>query len=253
MRKKFLFASDTSFMHVKDEMHREVTEHIIEDEKTKKLYHYVVNYGSWFHISYESIFMSHLLKGLGINGFCRAYIANDCQIALPWCSYRELKQKTVVQLPEFVQLKDFTFGVPKTELSEKFKETFVGKTFIEKQEGCNVKTITGKELLPYLFGCTTFCYGKSGVGDKAYPLYCLLYGGTWHRIKDLIALLQETKVCDYAEIRGLLERFVELDIEKEIEIFEDETKIQLDKLKSDLLERQEIVDAFLAKQTIVLE
>ena len=39
MKKKFVFTDDSSFTHVKDKMHRGVTEHVLQEDTTKKLYH----------------------------------------------------------------------------------------------------------------------------------------------------------------------------------------------------------------------
>ena len=84
MKKKFMFTDESSFTHVKDKMHQSVTEHILKDDETKKLYHHVVSYGSWFRVSYQAVFMSHLLKKIGVTGFCVGYVADDCKIKLPW-------------------------------------------------------------------------------------------------------------------------------------------------------------------------
>ena len=128
---KYKITKDSSFIHVKDKMHKSVTEHIIEEIKTKKLYHHVVSYGSWFDISYESVFMSHLLKELGVTGFGKAYIADDCEIVLPWYPCREQTKKSIVELPKFAKVEDVQFGCSKLKVCDKFKETFVSKTFVK--------------------------------------------------------------------------------------------------------------------------
>lgn len=253
MKKKFIFTEESSFSHMKDKMHNSVTEHIVEDDETKKLYHYVVSYGSWFKISYQSVFMSHLLKKIGVTGFGVGYIADDCKIELPWYPQYKIEKKSVVELPDFIKLEDVEFGDKKEVVSDKYKQSFVGKTFVKEYEGGKAYTITGEELLPYLFGCSCFRYGTALFEDKAYPLHCLLQGGTWHKMKDLRKMLEETEIIKQSEIQEVLKKFIELEIEKEIAKFTEETSIELPDLKVDLIERQEIVKKLLYSHELDVE
>ena len=250
MKKKFVFTKESSFTHLQDEMHQSVTEHIIEDDETKKLYHMVVSYGSWFRVSYESIFMSHLLKKIGVTGFCVAYSADECEIRLPWYPYHKIETKSIVELPEFVKLEDTFFGDLKIETAEEFKKSFVGKTFIEKDKTGKEYERTGEYLLPYLFDSYCFRFGTVKMQDKAYPLYCILKGATWHKIGDLKKMFEETYIIEQPEIKDLLEKFVKLDIEKGLKSFEDELGFECSDLKKDLLERQDLISEFLTKEQV---
>ncbi len=250
MKKKFMFTKDSSFTHVKSEIHKEVTEHIVQDDETKKLYHHVVSYGSWFRITYESIFMSHLLKKIGITGFGVAYSADDCEIDLPCYPYHKPKRKSVVEIPEFIELKDIDFGRSKSEESEKFKQTFMGKTYKKKHEIGFVYDITSEDLLKHLFSCFPFYFGTAKEEDKVYPLYCILYRCSLKKKDELKKYLKYTDIGEYPEIRQILEKFVEIDIEKAIKIFEDEIETEFEDLKKDLTERQEIIKDYLSKYLI---
>jgi len=251
MRKKFIFTSDSSFTHVKDKMHDSVTEHIVQDDETKKLYHHVVSYGSWFDVSYSSIFMAYLLKKIGITGFGLAYSADDCKIDLPYYPYHKQKVKTVVELPKFVQLEDIAFEHSKLEVSEQFKQTFVGKTFKQKYESGAIYDVKGEELLKYLFGCSVFRFGEAKIKDKVYPLCCILYKFGWRtEIGELTKKLKDTDIGERPEIHEILERFVELDIDKAIKVFEEELQTKFTDLRKDLIERQEIIKSYLSKHQL---
>lgn len=252
MKKKFIFTKDSSFTHVKDEMHDSVTEHIVQDDETKKLYHHVVSYGSWFRISYASIFMSHLLKKIGVTGFGLAYSADDCKIDLPWYPYHKQTRKTVVELPEFVQLEDITFGYSKLEISEQYKQTFVGKSFKQKYKSGSIYDVKGEDLIEYLFGCSAFHFGEAKIEGKVYPLCCVLYKLGWRtEIDELTKILKETDIGECPEVYQILEKFVELDIDKSVKVFGEELQSKFTDLRKDLMERQEIIKGYLSKRQML--
>ena len=235
MKKQFVFTKESSFTHLKDKMHQSVTEHIVEDDQTKKLYHHVVSYGSWFQVGHEAVFMSHLLKKIGVTGFALAYSADDCEIRLPWYPSQEVEIKTIVQLPKSVKVEDLEFGDSKIKECEQFKQTFIAKTFKKRtiKTGCEGK-IEAKELLRYLFSCSPFKFAEAKIKEEVYPLYCMLYGVSWHQTSDLIKLLDDTDILSEDVIK-IMEKFIKLDIEKELETFEDEMGKGFVKLKQDLI------------------
>ena len=109
MKQTFIFTSDNSFTHIKDKMHQSVAEHIVQNDQTKELYHYVVSYGSSFNISHSSIFMSHLLKMIGLTGFAVAYSADNSNIVLPYYPYKMPENKSLVEVPKNISLNEINF------------------------------------------------------------------------------------------------------------------------------------------------
>lgn len=255
MKKKYTFTKDSKFTHVKDKMHQSVTEHIVEDEETKKLYHDVVSYGSWFRITDSSVFMSHLLKEVGLTGFCEAYIADDCGMKLPWYPSRPITSQSVVELPEDLMLKDFEFGYSKTEKSDEFKQTFLGKEFEIPIDGQYKTTYTGEDLLKIIFGCSAFQIGHSKVDDKHSPLFCLLSMREFDTIDEekmatLLSALDKTK---HKEIVSVLEAFSKIDIESKMKEFDEESAKAHPDLCTELLYKQLIIDGALMSMDLAKE
>lgn len=248
MKKKFIFTKESSFTHLKTKMHQEVTEHIIEDDETKRLYHHVVSYGSWFRISYSSIFMAHILKQIGLTGFGLAYAADESQIILPCYPYHRPETKSIVELPKGVLLKDITFEYTDKKISEKFKQTFLGKSYKLKYKTGKEISKSGEGLLKLLFGCVTHRICEFIKGDECYPFYCILSNMGWYDKEDLIQILSESDVLQHQEIKCVLEKFVKIDIAKSIKILEEETQAQMPKLTQELLERQQIIREHLTKK-----
>ena len=248
MKKQFKFTKESSFTHVKDKMHQGVTEHILEDDQTKELYHHVVSYGSTFQVTPEAMFMAHLLKKIGVSGVCLGYVADECKMVLPWYHPQHtLIEKAVVELPKFVKLQDVEFDTStQAALSEKYKETFLGKTFKGKRKTDGKEyEIKGDHLIKDLFGCYAFYYGYAVEEDLSrYPLGCILYSPSFYGIGDLEKALKEVDMMP--EVSDILHGFSEVDIPEEIAAFEKELEIKADKLKEDLLKRQEIVKQYIS-------
>ena len=244
MKKKYTFTKDSSFSSVKDQMHTGVTEHYIKDDETEKLYHYVVSYGSWFHISEEAVFMSHLLEKIGVTGFSKAYIAEDSKIVLPWYPSSGLLSKNLVELPEWASLKCCEFGKSKGELCDDFKKTFLAKKFKVKT-ATKEDVYTASYVIKEIFGTTTFDCGTLKVEGKDYPLYCLLTNYQFHTKQDMLKILQKSDICKKPEVREILKRFAKISLTKEAKMFKEETQKDLSSLILELKERQLIVKTFL--------
>lgn len=247
MKKKYIFTKDSKFTHLKDKMHQSVTEHVVEDEETKKLYHDVVSYGSWFRITDSSVFISHLLKEVGLTGFCEAYVADDCSMILPWYPSSPITSQSVVELPEDLKLKDFEFGYSKTEKSDEFKQTFLGKEFEIPIEGEYKTTYTGEDILKIIFGCSAFQFGHAKIGDKHSPLFCLLSMRGFDTIDEekmstLLAALDKDK---HKDIVSILKAFSKIDIEAKMKEFDEETERTHPDLCTELLYKQLIIDGAL--------
>lgn len=245
MQRQFIFTEDSSFTSVKDKMHMSVTEHFMKEDETQKLYHYVVSYGSWFHISDASIFMSHLLEKIGVTGYCKAYSAQGCEIDLPWYPARGLESKSIVELPEGFDVEQCEFGKSKGEMCDDFKKTFLAKNFKLKTSTQEQEEYSGEYIIKELFGSTAFECGVLKVEDKDYPLYCALTDFKWHTKKDMMKILKGTDICKNVEVRSILKKFVKIDISKFAREFEKETEKDISSLTKELKERQAILRAYL--------
>ena len=244
MKKQFIFTKESTFTHLKDKMYHGETEHILQDDLTKKLYHHIVGYGSEVAISSESTFIAHLLEKIGVTGFSKSYVASDCKIDLPWYpSKYSITAKAVVELPEKAELKDFEFGEKEGELSERYKQTFVGKTF-EIKQGDKTYILSGKKVLKILFGATTVELGHFQKRELVYPFQTILASekvfGEQEKAQ-FIHLLGKLDVNDHQEIVSVLKKFAKIDLKKEVESFEKEVKTKIQPLFKDLSLRQEIV------------
>lgn len=245
MKKKFIFTKDSSFTSVQDKMHQEVTEHIIQDDETKKLYHYVVSYGSWFSISKDSVFMSHLLSKIGLTGFGKNYIADGCKIDLPWEPYNKKTRHSIVELPEDIKLEDVELDASQTKVSDRFKQTFLGKSYVIQSQEDNEDEYGGEDLLKLIFGCVIHQLAEFKDGDKVYPFYCVLTNFGWNKKEDLIDVLGEGQIGEHPEVFDILEKFASIDIKNEIEKFGKETGNKHQELCKELLQRQKIVKKYL--------
>ncbi len=252
MKKKFMFTKDSSFTHVKDEMRHSLTEHIIQDDQTKKLYFHVVSHGSWIKFSYESIFMSHLLKAIGVTGVGVTYGAEDCKIDLPWYPYR-MPFKAVVDLPEDIKLEDIHFGFFEEEVGDEYKQTFIGKKYKQTFKFGGESEIKGKDLLRDLFSCSVIHFAKTTTKDGVYPLGFVMYGVGLETKKDMIKKLSSTDISAHPEVSAVLHKFSELDIEKAIKTFEEELGADLSELGKDLVKRQKIAKFYMLEQAIKQE
>ena len=252
MKKQFIFTKDTSFTHLKDEMYDSETEHIIKDDQTEKLYHHIVEHGSGFEISYESVFMSHLLKEIGLTGFGKSYGADACKIDLPWYpKHYSTSRKFVVELPESAKLEDFEFGAKKDFLCEQFKQTSIGKTF-DFKKGQEKFSFLGKDVLGKLLGFSPIQLGYFKREKGIYPFFTVL------KSQSLFESGQGESVCkmldcldprEHEEIYSVLKKFANLDLKKEIGVFEQEIGKRVKELPSDLLLRQTLIRKhLLAKQ-----
>ena len=246
MKKRFVFTKESSFTHVKDKMHQSVTEHIVQDDQTQKLYHHVVSYGSWFVIKDESVFMSHLLKELGIEELGVSYVADECQFDLPWYPFHEPKTKSVVELPDGVKLEDISF-----EVLHSRDEKPEGKTFFTKEydiactDGKTYK-YSGEKLLKPMFACcphTLFYVYKEKAST---PFKSALAGFGFGKVRDMEELLYKTDACKYEEIKGLLEAFGKFDLKPMMLAFDAETKRKHQGFYRQLLERQQLVKEYFA-------
>lgn len=220
MKKKYIFTKDSSFTHLKDEMHKFTSTHIIKDDQTMRLYYHLVSYGSPRDISDESIFMSHLLRKIGVTGFCTSYLAEDCKITLPYTSKRRPTKPVIIELPQGIKLEDVSFGRALLEESEKFKHTFLGKKISVKSD----EVYSGKDLIKCLFGCSIEQIGSVNKKDKTYPLYEISSDVAFNKEskQSFISLLKALdKKLDY-EIYAILDKFASLDISQMIEEFESE-------------------------------
>lgn len=245
MKQEFSYTEDSSFKSVKNEMHMSVTEHIIKEEETQKLYHYVVSYGSLFHISSDSIFMSHLFDKIGITGYCKAYSAEGCKIKLPWYPSSGLESKSIVELPEGFCVEQISFDKSKNDYCEEFKKTFLAQKFKAKTSTKEQVDYSAEYLVKELFGCTSFKCGVLQSGDEYYPIYCVLSNFAWHTKKDMIDILQKSDICKNAEIRAVLKKFIKLDISKMAREFKQETQNDTKCLVRELKERQAILRTYL--------
>jgi len=253
MKKKYIFTKDSSFTHVKDEMHKFTSTHIVEDDKTKRLYYRLVSYGSPRDISDESIFMSHLLRGIGITGICTSYLAEDCEITLPYTTSRRPTKPVIIELPKSIKLDEFSFGRALLEESDKFKQTFIGKKF-------EIKTgvmCSGEELIKTLFGCTVEQIGSVNKEEKTYPLYTISSDVTFDKEskQSFIILLKELDKKLDSEIYSILDKFASLDVSQMIEEFDSEiersTKLMSKELE--LLYKQSLVKKYLIQQHEILD
>ena len=244
MRKQYIFTQESSFTHVKDKGHQEVTEHIIQDDETGALYHHVVSYGSWFSISDLSVFMSHLLKKIGVTGFSESYIADECEIKLPCYPHKKPTHKEVVALPEGIDLESITLERPTLRECKRFKETFLGRTFRIKFKSGSAYTFTGEEILKDILGCTAFKLGDFLEDGKTYPFYTLLT--RIPRPYKLESFLIDSDVLKRKEIYQLLDKFTSVDIEKEIKVLEQETKRSQADIKEELIKLQAILKKHLS-------
>lgn len=253
MKKKFVFTDDSSFTHVKNKMHHGVTEHILQEDTTKKLYHYVVSYGAPFKISDSAIFMSQLLKEIGVTGFCTSYSANNCRILLPWYPSTKIDRQAIVELPQNVKLENIVFGKSELPMSDRFKQTFLEKKYKIKLEDGKVCDYTGKELLKIMFGCWAFNPVDFCEGDTAYPFYIILDKIPLDKYykKEFVNLLYSLDINEHAEIYSILNKFAKIDIKKAVKSFEKEIGKQTPEMCTELLFRQAVVQGHLwsKKQT----
>ena len=251
MKKKFTFTKESSFTHLKDRMHNEATEHIVQDSETKKLYHHVVSYGSWFNISYSSIFMSHLLRKIGLTGFGIAYGVDDCDVKLPCYPYNRPTRKSIVEVPEGIRLQDLSFVGSNKETSKHFQETFLGKIYTLTNKTGNTYRMQGKDVWRKLIGCYFHQICEIEKEDGVMPFYCVLtdFGGDGQ--KDLTKILTETNILEDLEVRQVLKKFVKIDIDKAIKALEDEISDKMPSLSKELKERQQIISNCLIKQSSI--
>jgi hypothetical protein len=215
LKKRFVVTQDSSFTHVKDKMYHSVTEHIIQDDQTKELYHYVVSYGSSFSLSHSSVLMSHLLSNIGLAGFGLAYSADNSKIVLPYYPYHMPKTQTIVQIPQNVSLNQISFDRSKKRTSESFNNSFLGKKYIIHDSNKKSHKVTGEDLLKPLFGCYAFQVCEFTISDKICPFYCVMDNMSFNDKKELKKFLSQTDVLQHKEIKDILSNFVKLDIKKE--------------------------------------
>ena len=248
MKKQYIFTKDSSFTHVKDKMHEGWHEHIIQDDETGKLY----SYGSWYRLPHSSIFMSHLLKELGITGFGLAYIADKAIIDLPYSPYHR-EEKQILELPKDILLEEGDVDHSHKKVSEQFYKTFLGKTYELKDKEGTVIMKSGKDLLRVLFGCVALkvCYFVQK--NESYPFYCIQESMEPSDIKYLIKILRETDLLNNHELKNILQKFVQKDINKSIEILENEAQVDMSEFTQELIERQEIINYFIKKHTLQIE
>lgn len=248
MKKQFIFTEDSSFIHIKDKMYQEATEHILQDEQTKRLYHHVVSYGSWFGIADTATFKSHLLEKIGATGFSKSYVADGCEISLPWYphGYAE-RSKSIVEVPEGIDLEDIRFGIKTDHLCKKFTQTTVGKSFKGKQDG-KACEVSGKSLLHDLFRVEVIPVGHFEKEGEIYPFYTILEGFSPfdERYKSqAIKTLKSLDLYKSPEIQAMLDRFARIDIKKEIGSFESELGREFKSLSEELCCQQKIVREYL--------
>lgn len=254
MKKKYMFTKDSSFTHVKDAMYKSATEHIVEDDETKDLYHHVVSYGGYIGMSSSSVFMSHLLAKIGVTGFGKSYEITGCKIDLPYypsAQYHKAR-KAIVELPKGSKVEDIEFGRTTLEISDKFKQTFLGKTFKFGKDD-EQEPIQTKYVLSKLFRFLPDQIGYAIQGDKAYPLCTIMESSEMFdslRKRDFEEFLSILDEKEHAEIYAVLEKFAQIDIEKEIEKFIEETQStrEMKSLKKEMLYRQDTIREHLASK-----
>jgi hypothetical protein len=243
MRKKYSFTADSTFTHLKDKMHQGVTEHIIEDDQTKKLYHDVVSYGSWFNVSDSSVFMSHFLNDMGFTGFSRAYTADNCDVRLPWYPPHPITKQAFIEVPDRICLDDIEFGYSKTEESDDYKQTFAGKVFKIPSESSVDIEYKGEDVLKNLFGCSVFPLGYFKKGVKHYPFNCILKNqefDTYDR-RAFVSFLKKIDPEGNPEIYSLLQKFMVADVKTKIKEFEHDVGRKCSGLRDELLYRQLLI------------
>lgn len=252
MKKQYLFTKDSSFTHVKDKMYHSATEHVIEDDRTKKLYHLVVSYGSWFKLGYDDVFMSHLFKEIGITGFEKSYVADDCDIVLPWYPGDFYKQsKAIVELPDDVKLGDFEFGVLSEKISEEYQQTFLGKSFII-QDGDSVHEYSAQGILSGLFGYYPYIVAHIKKEDSIYPLSLIISSSSMidKSPAQMVKVLSRLQLDKHSEILTILDKFSKIDLDRRFCDFKEEVGKDCEKLQQDLHERQAIIKRYLASEQV---
>lgn len=252
-----MFTIESSFTHVKDKMHQAVTEHVIQDDDTKKLYHYVVSYGSWFSLHYDEVFMSHLFSKIGITGFGKCYAADKSTIKLPWYHPLGKQRQVLVELPKTMKCEDFEFGCKTEKMSETFKQTFLGHKFRIKVDD-EIQTMEGYRIIRKLFRFREFQIGYFDSGDGCYPLYTAIECS--ERFDDFAKkgfceILKSLHKIKHAEIYDVLEKFTKIDLKEEFDQFKKDVGVDCKSLFEELLYRQTVVKdcLFPSKQTKLID
>lgn len=248
MKREYILKKDTTFTHVKDRMYHGSTEHILQDDATKKFYHYVVSYGSWFHISDESVFMSYLLDKIGVSGLSKSMLADGCKIVLPYYPSVKPTKQAVVQMPDDVRVEDVSFDKVDLPVSDEFKETFIGKYVAEKSQ--YVFDSPGEEFLQRILGCMTFRLCEVSLHDEKLPIYTIISKDSFkdYEKRYFSKKLQSVFYGQCDDFKKICYSFARLDIQKELESFEKSTGVQYPSLFESLIYRQREIQRYCSIQ-----